>query len=44
MQTALNKVCRKYLLEEPRRRAHFWGQIAQETDQMQTVRESNMPS
>ncbi len=39
MQIPLNKVCRKYLLEGPRRRAHFWGQIAQETDQLQTVRE-----
>ena len=39
MQVALNKVSRKYLLETALRRAHFWGQIAQETDQLQTVRE-----
>ena len=39
MQVSLNKVCRKYLLETGLRRAHFWGQIAQETDQLQTVRE-----
>ena len=39
MHMALNKVCRKYLLEGSLRRAHFWGQIAQETDQLQTVRE-----
>lgn len=39
MTSALNRVCRKYLLERLRRRAHFWGQIVQETDQLQTVRE-----
>jgi hypothetical protein len=39
MHVSLNKVCRKYLLETGLRRAHFWGQIAQETDQLQTVRE-----
>ena len=39
MHVALNQVCRKYLIEKPLRRAHFWGQIAQETDQLQTVRE-----
>jgi Peptidase family M23 len=39
MHVALGKVCRKYFLESPLRRAHFWGQIAQETDQLQTVRE-----
>ena len=39
MHMALNKICRKYLLEGSLRRAHFWGQIAQETDQLQTVRE-----
>lgn len=39
MYPSLNRVCRKYLLERPLRRAHFWGQIAQESDQLQTVRE-----
>ena len=39
MQVELNRVCRKYVLEGNLRRAHFWGQIAQESDQLQTVRE-----
>ena len=39
IQAALNQVGRKYLLESALRRSHFWGQIAQETDQLQTVRE-----
>ena len=39
MGIALNLVCRKYVLESAIRRAHFWGQVAQETDQLQTVRE-----
>jgi hydroxyethylthiazole kinase len=39
MTSALNTVLRKYRIESPLRRAHFWGQIAQETDQLQTVRE-----
>ena len=39
LNIALNLVCRKYVLESAIRRAHFWGQAAQETDQLQTVRE-----
>lgn len=39
MHRALNLVRRKYYLETPLRTAHFWGQIVQETDGFQTVRE-----
>lgn len=39
MHKALNLIRRKYYLENPLRTAHFWGQIVQETDGFQTVRE-----
>lgn len=39
MDVALNKVKRKYSIESPLRTAQFWGQIVQETDGLQTVRE-----
>lgn len=39
MHRALNLIRRKYYLETPIRTAHFWGQIVQETDGFQTVRE-----
>ena len=39
MWVILNLVRRKYYLLSALRTAHFWGQIAQETDGLQTVRE-----
>ncbi|MFS2125602.1 glycoside hydrolase family 19 protein, partial [Pseudomonas sp. Pseusp97] len=39
MWISLNKTRSKYLINTPLRTAHFWGQIVQETDGMQTVRE-----
>lgn len=39
MHRALNLIRRKYYLETPIRTAHFWGQIVQETDGFQSVRE-----
>lgn len=39
MQVALNKARRKYSIESALRTGQFWGQIVQETDGLQTVRE-----